>query len=172
MISIDLSQIQVKPNPLGRTVMVAPMSKVFIALRPNFFNFEDEHITLKYFDKAKLWEVMDAAMRLRKFVPTEVRINGFANWRGMGDSFYEVALIDPFANPRLFQEIRTPHVTIRKSGGPLSNATFDPQYFGESQIVDSLWVGKKSKGKFIWVPIENESIFDNAERNWKILGNL
>lgn len=148
------------------------INKVFIAIRTDIFNVPDEHITVAYFEKASIAKLVSAAEELRRYVPTDIQVNGFANWRAPNGSHMEVALIDAFKNPLLFRHVRTPHITIRRSNGPLSNATFVPQLFGEVQTVDSLWVGKNVMGKMQWLKIENEPIMETAMRSWQILGGI
>jgi len=129
------------------------MEKVFLALRTNVFGdmVEDEHITLKYWGTTDLSSVVNHAKRLMPYVPTAVRLNGFANWTNQG-MFYEVALVDAWDNPLLYSGVRTPHITIRKSNKPLSNATFIPEIYGvDMEVAGSLWIGKKIKGKINWV---------------------
>lgn len=164
------TETQAKPTRLAPPMK---LEKVFIALRTDFFGDEDEHITLQYFHKADFNHVIGRAKTLREYVPTEIELNGFANWKGSGErAYYEVALVNAFENPFLFKNVRTPHITLRMSGGPISNATFDPRYYGSKQIADQLWLGKKSRGKFIWFPIENKPTMEIAEKGWEILGNL
>lgn len=135
------------------------IKKVFLGLRTNFFGdlVEGEHITLKYFHDTTFADLIHYGRELSQHVPTEITLNGFANWKAAG-IYYEVALVDAFTNPRLFDFVRTPHVTIRKSDKPVSNATFNPNYYSESEVIDTLWVGKKSKGKFIWMPVDSRPI--------------
>lgn len=129
------------------------VEKVFLALRTNVFGalVEDEHITLKYWGSTDMDAVLAHAKRLSPYVPTAVRLNGFANWTNQG-MFYEVALVDAWDNPLLYSGVRTPHITIRKSNKPLSNATFIPEIYGvDMEVAGSLWIGKKFKGKINWV---------------------
>lgn len=145
--------------------MNARIDKVFLALRTEFFGdlVEDEHITLRYFDTVLLADLVRHAAWLDRYVPSTVKLNGFANWTSAG-MFYEVGLVDAWENPALFANVRTPHITIRKSNKPLSNATFIPDIYGvEVQIMDRLWVGKKIKGKIEWVPLRAETPIENLE---------
>jgi len=133
---------------------VPPLEKVFLGLRTDIFNVPDEHITLKYFNRASLSQIVNIVDDLAPYIPTEIEINGFANYRA-GQMFYEVALVDRFKNPSLWQHTTMPHITIRKSQGPLSNATFEPAIYGTvHEIVSQIYLGKKVKGKMIWMPID------------------
>lgn len=137
-----------------------PIRKVFLALRTDFFGdlVEDEHITLRYFDSVLLSDLVRHAEWLDKTVPSTIKLNGFANWQASG-MFYEVALVDWWENPALYAGVRTPHITIRKSNKPLSNATFVPDFYGQKiQLIDRLWVGKKIKGKIQWVPVKADTV--------------
>ena len=134
---------------------VARVEKVFLALRTNTFNVDDEHITLKYFRHVDFITLIHIASELSPYVPTEVRINGFANYK-TDAMHYEVAMVDHFTNPHLFKHTRFPHITLRKSSGPISNATFVPEVYGESaEIIDKISVGKKVKGKIVWMPVDS-----------------
>ena len=129
------------------------LEKVFLALRTDVFGdlVEDEHITLKYWAKTDLLAVTRLAKALKGYVPTEIRMNGFPNWTNAG-MFYGVALVDAWSNPILYSGVRTPHITIRKSNKPLTNATFIPEIYGvDMEVAGSLWIGKKIKGKINWV---------------------
>ena len=130
------------------------LEKVFLALRTDIFNVPDEHITLKYFNKTTMGSVVNIVDDLVDYIPTEIELNGFANYRA-GQMFYEVALVDRFKNPPLWVHTTMPHITIRKSQGPLSNATFEPNFYGTiHEIVSQISLGKKVKGKIVWMPIE------------------
>jgi len=132
----------------------APLEKVFLALRTDIFNVPDEHITLKYFKTASMGQVVNIVDDLAEFIPTEVELNGFANYRA-GQMFYEVALVDRFKNPGLWVHTTLPHITIRKSPGPISNATFEPAFYGTiHEIITQIYLGKTVKGKVHWMPIE------------------
>lgn len=129
------------------------LEKVFLALRTDIFNVPDEHITLKYFNHTRMGEVVNIVDDLAPYIPTEIEINGFANYRA-GQVFYEVALIDRFKNPPLWQHTTMPHITIRKSQGPVSCATYVPDFYGTiHEIVAQIHLGKKVKGKIVWMPI-------------------
>jgi hypothetical protein len=134
------------------------LHKVFLALRTDFFDVEDEHITLRYFESVQLGRLMMIADHLDKFVPTTIRLNGFSNWEH-GGIFYEVALVDAWENPNLFAHVRTPHITLRKSDKPLSNPTFVPEIYGQKfEVLDRLWLGKKVKGKLQWMPVNTKDL--------------
>lgn len=146
------------------------VEKVFLALRTNTFNVDDEHITLKYFRQVDFLTLIHTASELSPYVPTEVRINGFANYK-TDAMHYEVAMVDHFCNPNLFKHTRFPHITLRKSSGPISNATFVPEVYGESaEIIDKIHVGKKLKGKIVWMPVNDQSIAKLKEYWNKIAG--
>lgn len=162
----------IKPVYTIRKMSQQRLKKVFIAIRPEFFDLPNEHITLAYFHSATVPEILTVAERLRRFVPTEIEINGFANWKNPGGQFNEVALIDSFKNPALFNYIKTPHITIRTLNGPVSNATFVPEIFGQPQIVENLWLGRSVMGDMKWIRIESEDIMATAIRSWEAYGTL
>lgn len=131
-----------------------PLEKVFLALRTDIFNVPDEHITLKYFNKTSMGNVVNLVDDLAPYIPTEIELNGFANYKA-GQMFYEVALVDRFKNPPLWVHTTLPHITLRSGNGPLSNATFEPAIYGEKhEIVTQIHLGKKVKGKIRWMPID------------------
>lgn len=141
---------------------VVTVKNVFLALRTNFFGemVEDEHITLKYFGEVTFDGLVKYARILDQYVPTEIQLNGFANWTAER-MFYEVGLVNSFGNPLLFSGVRTPHITIRKSDKPLSNATFVPDIYGvKIELIDRLWLGKKVKGKLQWMQVDGRGIAD------------
>ena len=146
------------------------VSKVFIALKTNFFGKPDEHITLAYYNKIGWKDLNYNAHFLQRFVPTEVQLNGFANWVSPGNMHHEVALVNAFENPLLYKNVRTPHITLNISNKPLGNATFIPELFGQKEIIEHIHVGKKIGGKLIWFPVENEPIMETAQRSWEALG--
>jgi hypothetical protein len=138
--------------------MTEPLEKVFLALRTDIFNVPDEHITLKYFKSASMGQIVRIVDDLAAYIPTEIELNGFANYRA-GQMFYEVALVDRFKNPHLWAHTTLPHITIRKSQGPLSNATFEPAFYGTiHEIVTQIYLGKTVKGKVRWMPIETYNL--------------
>jgi len=150
------------------------LNKVFLALRTDFFGdlVEDEHITLKYFHEVEFNYLVKYGMALDPLVPTEVRLNGFANWTADG-KFYEVALVDSWDNPALYAGVRTPHITIRKSDKPLTNATFVPEIYGvKVELIDRLWVGKKTKGKIAWMPLNTDQVDMIHNIDWTGLVNV
>lgn len=129
------------------------LEKVFLALRTNIFNVPDEHITLKYYKEVNFGRILTEADDLEPYVPTEIKIDGFANYRS-GQMFYEVAMVNRFDNPHLWVHTTFPHITLRSSNGPLSNATFVPEIYGTvHEIIDQIHLGKKVKGKLRWFPI-------------------
>lgn len=147
------------------------VNKVFLALRTDFFGdmVEDEHITLKYFHEVDFNYLVKYAGAMDSLIPTEIRLNGFANWTA-DSMFYEVALVDSWLNPTLWTGVRTPHITIRKSNKPLSNATFVPEVYGvKVDLIDRLWLGKKVKGKIMWMPFNTNDIHLNIKDNWNEL---
>lgn len=144
------------------------LEKVFLALRTNYFGdmVQDEHITLKYFQKAEFANVIGDAQNLEPHVPTEISLNGMANWQA-GNMYYEGALVNQFENPELFRHTTMPHITIRKSDRPLSNATFVPEFY-DREIVDTIWLGKKVKGSIKWMPVDKRD-FTAMKINWRHL---
>ena len=159
----------VDPAMFGNRPPQPRIKKVFLALRTNFFGdyVEDEHITLKYFNSTPFTDLIHYGRELSAHVPTQIQLDGFANWTNQG-MFYEVALVDAFQNPRLFDFVRTPHITIRKSDKPLSNATFEPSFYGTPDLIDTLWVGKKVRGKFLWMPVDSRPIVE-LRNEWRDL---
>ena len=138
------------------------VKNVFLALRTDFFGdqVEDEHITLKYYGHESFNKVIEDARILDQYVPTQIHLNGFANWVSAG-IHYEVALVESFGNPALWTKVRTPHITIRKSNKPLSNATFVPEVYGvDVELIDRLWLGKKVRGHIRWMPVDGRGIAD------------
>jgi hypothetical protein len=134
------------------------LEKVFLALRTDYFGVEDEHMTLKYFNSVNFAGLIHIASELSPYVPTALKLNGFANYQTNG-VHYEVAMVDFFDNPHLYQYTRFPHITIRKSDKPLSCATFVPEIYGtEIKIIDTIYLGKKIKGKIVWMPVDSRSL--------------
>lgn len=149
------------------------VERVFFALRTNFFGDPDEHITLAYFRSVPWKYLMHRADVYRQLLPAQVRLNGFANWVSPGDNLhYEVALVNRFDNPVLYSEVTTPHITLNRSMKPIGNATFNPALFGQPDIIETLHLGKKIRGEFVWIPVENEPIMDTAKRSWELYGAL
>jgi len=119
---------------------------VFLALRPNIFGIEDEHITVEYLGHNP--DATDVVSAVRKWhnefagLPVTVAVNGYANWSAK-DDYHNVALIEFKEYPSL-SFVKNWHITIESSREPLRPYQFDRDEDAfRYDYCDRLWIGYK-----------------------------
>jgi hypothetical protein len=119
---------------------------VFIALRPNIFGKENEHVTLEYLGhnpeantvlhQTQYWHDTFAGL------PVTVKVNGYANWSAK-DDYHNVALVEFSEYPDLSYS-KNWHITLESSRQPLRPYQFDRDEDAfRYDYCDRLWIGYK-----------------------------
>lgn len=119
---------------------------VFVALRPNIFGHENEHVTLEYLghnpDAGTLSQAVLKWHDQFAGLPVTVKVNGYANWSAK-DDYHNVALIEFVEYPSI-SYIRNWHITIESSRKPLRPYQFDRDEDAfRYDYCDRLWIGYK-----------------------------
>ena len=135
-------------------------TKAFIALRPDIFGHEDEHVTVEYLGHFPEWnsvltKIQDWETRFGlesnpnwadddRPMPLRLFVNGYANWLAK-DDYHHVALVGFDGLPDLSFS-KNWHITLESSTKPIQAYTFDKDAdaFRYSDI-RSLWIGYKDK---------------------------
>jgi hypothetical protein len=119
---------------------------VFIALRPNIFGHDDEHVTLEYLGHdPSIWQMREAIKKWHNQfagLPVTVAVNGYANWSAK-DDYHNVALIEFREYPDI-SYIKNWHITLESSRNPLRPYQFDRDEDAfRYDYCDRLWIGYK-----------------------------
>lgn len=134
-------------------------TKAFIALRPDIFGHEDEHVTVEYLGHHPEWNSMlskiqewESRFGLEKDPNTNsgnplslrVFVNGYANWCAK-DEYHHVALVG-FQGLQDLSFSKNWHITLESSPEPITAFTFnkDEDAF-RYDYLDELWIGYKDK---------------------------
>lgn len=150
-------------------------TKVFLALRPDIYGHEDEHVTVEYIGHFPEWNNMleriihwegqfgfednpNKRIEYGKRYPTgvlEVRTNGYANWCAKNE-YHHVALVG-FPDNLDLSFSKNWHITLESSTAPIKSWTFDKDAdFFRYDHVTELWVGYRDKDNIRrWVTAKN-----------------
>lgn len=126
-------------------------SKVFIALRPDIFGVDREHVTLEYIGAFPTWDsLLTKCEEWTNVLGPEikVKVNGFANWKHR--LFYKVALVEFEGKPKLSM-MKNWHITLEQSDKPFNSVPLVTEEDLEDTCYD-LWVGyADSEGNKHWI---------------------
>lgn len=119
---------------------------VFVALRPNIFGKENEHVTLEYLGHNPTGDdLLAACIKWHDTfagLPVTVKVNGYANWSAK-DDYHNVALIE-FAEYPDISFSKNWHITLESSRQPLRPYQFDRNEDAfRYDYCDRLWIGYK-----------------------------
>jgi hypothetical protein len=146
-------------------------TKVFLALRPDIYGVDDEHVTVEYLGNTPDWNEMlekivhwegtfgfeDNPNKTKRF-PTgvlEVKTNGYANWCAKNE-YHHVALVG-FPDNLDLSFSKNWHITLESAAYPLQAFTFDKDADAfRYDHVTELWVGyKDADNNRRWVTAKN-----------------
>lgn len=146
-------------------------TKAFIALRPDIFGHEDEHVTVEYLGHYPEWnsvlqKIQDWESRFGlennpnnhndEPVSLRVFVNGYANWCAK-DEYHHVALVG-FNGLQDLSFSKNWHITLESSNEPIESFTYskDSDAFRYDDI-NALWIGYKDRNsnKRKWISARN-----------------
>lgn len=133
-------------------------TKVFIALRPDIFGHEDEHVTVEYIGHEPEWNSLLTKIQdwESKFglernpndleyepLPLRLQVNGYANW--CAKDYHHVALVGFKGLPDLSFS-KNWHITLETSEHPIPAYTYDKDSDAfRYDDVRELWLGYKDE---------------------------
>lgn len=141
------------------------LEKVFLALRTNFVpDHNKEHITLRYYNSIRWDTLLRDAARLDKKLPATIVHKGLHSWRSGKETFTGLHVSAP--DSTVLDHLAMPHITIPFH--LLEKFIIDEA--PSHEIVDTLWVGKKVNGQYIWAKVSDKPIGvdenGNVELDW------
>lgn len=133
--------------------------KVFIALRPDIFGHDDEHVTVEWvgnypdwntlLTKIQDWEAKfglerDPNRPNREPLPLRVSVNGYANWCAK-EEYHHVALVG-FKGLQELSFSKNWHITLESASEPIEPYTFDKNEDAfRYDDIEELWLGYKDE---------------------------
>lgn len=132
------------------------LEKVFLALRPNFFpEYHREHITLRYYNQIR-WDVLlQDCLRLEKDLPATINPLVYSSWKSNVDGKSFQGLLVESKDSQVLDHLEMPHVTLPND---IQLQNLGDAFELESQVVDTLWVGKKIDGQLIWARFDGRPV--------------
>lgn len=145
-------------------------TKAFIALRPDIFGHDDEHVTVEYIGHYPDWN--DLLTKLQDWetklglerdpnkpdnepLPLRVFVNGYANWCAKSE-YHHVALVGFQGLPDVSFS-KNWHITLESSTEPIRAFTFDKDADAfRYDDIDLLWIGyKDANNNKKWISARN-----------------
>lgn len=132
--------------------------KVFLALRPNFFEgVHTEHITLKYFNQIKWDELLNQAAKFDRQLPATIHFKEYGVWYPFDDTSksrcFGAHVITEDSN--ILNHLQMPHISLTKEQWYYKPLAINVE---PVQVVDTLWIGKKINGALVWAKVNNKQI--------------
>ena len=143
---------------------------VFIALRPDIFGHDNEHVTVEWVGHFPEWNTLIhrvAAWEEEFDLMNEVRVevNGYANWMGKED-YHRVALVRFAGNPDLSFR-KNWHITLESSKVPFEKADIVDEEVDRHRFsyCNLLWLGyKNANSEKRWLPVTADFTLEDMEK--------